>query len=140
MSESDLSEPVLSHESAFIDIAVHAVEPSLSGVLPHLEVPAVSEHGLTLGVLRYHELVAVELAQQVVVVEVGTCIDERFLLVGFLHEMQELEERVTEFLCRQVTLGFHVYHRQQILIARSALCHEVFQLSLLWNAGTIEMI
>ena len=87
MSESDLSEPVLSHESAFIDIAVHAVEPSLSGVLPHLEVPAVSERGLTLGVLRYHELVAVELAQQVVVVEVGASIDEWLLLVCFLHEV-----------------------------------------------------
>lgn len=87
MSESDLSEPVLSHESAFIDIAVHAVEPSLSGVLPHLEIPAVSEHGLTLGVLRYHELVAVELAQQVVVVEVGASIDEWLLLVSFLHEV-----------------------------------------------------
>ena len=131
---------MFSHKSAFIYIAVYTVESSLSGILPHLNIPAITEHRLSLGVLGYHDLVAVELAEQVVVVEVGTCIDERFLLVGFLYEMQKLEERVTEFLCRQVALGFHVYHRQQILVTRSALCHEVFQLSLLWNAGTIEMI
>ena len=140
VSESDFSQSVLSHEPALIDIAVDAVQSSLSGVLPHLEVSSVPEHWLALGVLRYHELVAVQLAQEVVVVEVGSCIDEWLLLVCFLHEVKELEEGVAELFRLHAALGLHVYHRQQVLVARTALRHEILQLCLLWNAGTIEVI
>ena len=140
VSESNLSQSMPAHESALIHVAIDTVQFSLTGILPHFKVSSILEHWFSLGILCYHQFVAVELSQEIMVIEVGTRIDERLLSVCLFHEMQELEERVTEFLCRQVTLGFHVYHRQQILIARSALCHEVFQLSLLWNAGTIEMI
>ena len=112
MSESDLSEPVLSHESAFIDIAVHAVEPSLSGVLPHLEVPAVSEHGLTLGVLRYHELVVVEHALQIGVVEIRARVNEWALPVGFLHKDEKLGQGVAKFLAWHSAACLHVNHGQ----------------------------
>ena len=63
VSESDFSQSVSTHESALINVSVHAVELSLTRVLPHLEIPAVSEHRLSLGVLGNHQLVAVQFAQ-----------------------------------------------------------------------------
>ena len=92
MSESYFSQSVSAHESALVHIAIDAVEPSLTGILPHLDVSTILEHWLALGVLGYHDFVAVQFAEQVVVVEVGSRVDEGLLLVGFLHEMQELEE------------------------------------------------
>ena len=74
------------------------------------------------------------------VVEVGTGIDERLLSVGFFYQMQELEQRVAELFCVQSALGLHVYHRQQVLIARSALRHEILQLRLLRNLGAVEVV
>ena len=92
VSESDFSQSVSTHESALIHVSVHAVELSLTRVLPHFEVPAVSEYRHSLGVLSNHQLVAVQFAQQVIIVEIGSCVDEGLLPVGFLHEMEELEE------------------------------------------------
>ena len=140
MPEPDFPKPVVAHESALVHVSVDTIEPSFSCVLPHLEIASVLEHGYTLGVLSYHELVAVELAQEVMVVEVGASIDEWFLPVGFLHEQQKLEQRVAEFLRVQSALGFHVYHGQQVLVARTALGHEVLELRFLRYACAIEMI
>ena len=140
VSESDFSQSVSAHESALIHVSVHAVELPLTRILPHLEIPAVSEHRFSLGVLGNHQLVAVQFAQQVTIVEIGTGVDERFLPIGFLHEMQELEEGVAEFFRFHSALGFHINHREQILVARAALRHEVLQLGLLGDAGTIEVV
>ena len=140
VSESDFSQSVSAHESALVHVSVHAVELSLTRILPHLEIPAVSEHRFSLGVLGNHQLVAVQFAQQVTVVEIGSGVDERFLPIGFLHEMQELEEGVAEFFRFHSALGFHINHREQILVAWSALRHEVLQLGLLGDSGTIEVV
>ena len=140
VSESDFSQSVSTHESALIHVSVHAVELSLTRVLPHFEIPAVSEHRLSLGVLGNHQLVTVQFAQQVIIVEIGSGVDEGLLPIGFLHEMEELEEGVAEFFRFHSALGFHINHREQILVARAALRHEVLQLSLLGDAGTIEVV
>ena len=92
MSEPDFSQSMPSHETAFVNIAIDAVQSSLTGILPHFEVSAVCQHWFALGILSYHELIAVQLAKQVMVVKVGSSIDERLLSVCLFHEMQELEE------------------------------------------------
>lgn len=92
VSESDFPQSVSAHEAALIHVSVYAVELSLTGVLPHLDISAIAEHRFTLAVLGNHQLVAVEFAQQIIIVEIGTGIDERLLAIGLLHEMQELEE------------------------------------------------
>ena len=63
MSESDFSQPVPSHEAAFVDITIDSVQSAFTCILPHLEVSAVSQYGFPLGVLGNHELVAVQFAQ-----------------------------------------------------------------------------
>lgn len=140
VSESDFSQSVSTHESALIHVSVHAVELSLTRVLPHFEIPAVSEYRHSLGVLSNHQLVAVQFAQQVIIVEIGSGVDEGLLPVGFLHEMEELEEGVAEFFRFHSALGFHINHREQILVARAALRLEVLQLGLLGDSGTIEVV
>ena len=140
VSESDFPQSVSAHEAALIHVSVYAVELSLTGVLPHLDISAIAEHRFTLAVLGNHQLVAVEFAQQIIIVEIGTGIDERLLAIGLLHELQELEERVAELLGFHTALGLHINHREQILVARAALRHEVFQLGLLRDAGTIEVV
>lgn len=90
--ESNLSQSMPAHESTLIHVAVDTVQFSLTGILPHFKVSPILEHRLTLGILGYHQLVAVELSQEIMVIEVGTRIDERLLPVCLFHEMQELEE------------------------------------------------
>ena len=92
MSESNLSQSMPAHESALIHVAIDTVQFSLTGILPHLKVSSILEHWFSLGILCYHQLVVVELSQEIMVIEVGTRIDERLLSVCLLHEMQELEE------------------------------------------------
>ena len=140
MSESDFSEFVAPHETALVHIAVYSVEPALTRILPHFEISTISQHRDALRILGNHQLVAVELAQKIVVIEIGSCIDKGFLLVCLLYEMQKLEERIAEFFCIHAALRLHVNHRQEVLISRSALGHEIFQLPLLRDACSVEMI
>lgn len=140
MSESDFSEFVAPHETALVHIAVYSVEPALTRILPHFEISTISQHRDALRILGNHQLVAVELAQKIVVIEIGSCIDKGFLFVCLLYEMQKLEERIAEFFCIHATFRLHVNHRQEVLISRSALGHEIFQLPLLRDACSVEMI
>ena len=59
MPEPQFAQFVLAHETAFVHIAVDAVQVSFTGVLPHGYVTAVCKHRLLVGVLRYHDEVAV---------------------------------------------------------------------------------
>ena len=140
MSEPDFSQSMPSHEPAFVNIAIDAVQSSLTGILPHFEVSAVCQHWFALGILSYHELIAVQLAKQVMVVKVGSSIDEWLLLICFLYQIQKFEQRIAELFGIESALGFYVYHRQQVLISRTALSLEILQLCLLWNLGTVEVI
>lgn len=92
VSESNLSQSMPAHESTLIHVAIDTVQFSFTGILPHLKVSSILEHWFSLGILCYHQLVAVELSQEIMVIEVGTRIDERLLSVCLFHEMQELEE------------------------------------------------
>ena len=140
MSEPDFSQSMPSHEPAFVNIAIDTVQSSLTGILPHFEVSAVCQHWFALGILSYHELIAVQLAKQVMVVKVGSSIDEWLLLIYFLYQIQKFEQRIAELFGIESALGFYVYHRQQVLISRTALSLEILQLCLLWNLGTVEVI
>ena len=140
MPESDFSEFVAPHETALVHIAVYSVKPALTRILPHFEISPISQHRDALRILGNHQLVAVELAQKIVVIEIGSCIDKGFLLVCLLYEMQKLEERIAEFFCIHAAFRLHVNHRQEVLISRSALGHEIFQLPLLRDACSVEMI
>ena len=82
-----LAQRVLAHETALIDIALDAVDAPLARVLPHRDVTVVFQARLAFGVLRYHNLVAVKFAQQILVIEVCACIDKGFLLVMLLHQV-----------------------------------------------------
>ena len=128
------------HESALIHVAIDTVQFSFTGILPHLKVSSILEHWFSFGILCYHQFVAVELSQKIMVIEVGTRIDERLLSVCLFYEMQELKERVTKLLCLLPTPGLYVDHRQEILVARTALSHEILQLGLLRNTGTINVV
>ena len=92
VSESNLSQSMPAHESTLIHVAIDTVQLSLTGILPHFKVSSILEHWFSLGILCYHQLVAVELSQEIMVIEVGTRIDERLLPVCLFHETQELEE------------------------------------------------
>ena len=88
MSESNLSQSMPAHESTLIHVAIDTVQFSLTGILPHFKVSSILEHWFSLGILCYHQLVAVELSQEIMVIEVGTRIDERLLPVCLFHETQ----------------------------------------------------
>lgn len=92
VSESNLSQSMPAHESTLIHVAIDTVQFSLTGILPHFKVSSILEYWFSLGILRYHQLVAVELSREIMVIEVGTRIDEGLLPVCLFHEMQELKE------------------------------------------------
>ena len=81
---------MFAHETALVYITVHAIDVPFACVLPHGDVAVVGKFGFALGVLGNHELVAVYLAFEVVVVEVGESVKQGFLLVGFFHKHEEL--------------------------------------------------
>lgn len=140
MTEPNLAELVLAHEPTLVDVAVDAVEMAFTGVLPQDVLLSIGEDGLTRGVLCDHELIVVEQSLEVGVVETRTGVDEGPLPVGFLHEDEELRERVAKLFLRQSAAGLDIDHRQQILIAGATLCHKVVKLLHLTDARTIEVV
>lgn len=140
MPEPDFSQSVVAHESAFVHISVNAVEMSFTRVLPQYEIEVVFQNRLLRGVLGNHHLVVAQEPQQVVVVEIGTRVKKRFLLVSLLYEIEEREQRVSESLFAQSASRLNVDHGQQILVSRPALGHEVLKLRLLRNLWAVEMV
>lgn len=140
MSEPYLSKLMPSHEAAFVYIAINAIEMPLTRVLPHDKVQMVVEHRLITRVLGNHHLVVVKHSKEIDIIEVGIGVNERLLLIRFLHEIEKLEERVTELSLAQPAPRLNVNHRDQVLVTRPALGHKVSQLRLLRDVWTIEMI
>ena len=125
---TQLAQSVLPHKPALVDISPDAVDMSLSGVLPQQIIFVVGKDRLFRGVLGYHELVVVEFANEIAVVEVCACVDKRFLMIGLLHHVEKLEQRVAESLIAHALLGLHVNHWDKILLARTTLSFEILKL------------
>lgn len=75
VSEAYFAERMLPHEAALVDIAIHAIDVPLARILPHDEVAVVGKYGFTLGILGYHQLIVVNLALEIVVVEIGESVE-----------------------------------------------------------------
>ena len=72
MSKSYLFQSVLPHESALVDLSLHAHHVPLARVFPQGEVALVGPHCFAHSVFFYHHLLVVNLALQVFVVEIRT--------------------------------------------------------------------
>ena len=74
------------------------------------------------------------------IVEIAEGIEQRLLVIGFLHHFQEREQGVAESLGRQPVRRLNIYHGNKVLLFRNTLRHKVLQLLTLFRLGTIEMI
>ena len=140
VSELQLAELMVAHETALVNVSLDAVEVSLSGVLPKGDVPIVDEYRQTLRVLSNHQQVSVELSCEVLVVEVRSGVDERSLTIFVLHHLKELEQRVAELLRAKSSRCFYVDHRYKVLLAWLTLHQHIFHLRLLVRLRTIEVV
>ncbi len=62
---------VPAHETALVNISVYSDDTPFSGILPHGDVAVVGQDRFFLSVHCYHYLIFVNLATQVLVVEVS---------------------------------------------------------------------
>ena len=93
MSEPDFPEAVAPHETALVHIAADTHDTPFTRVLPHGDIPAVGQHGFFLRIHRNHQLIVIDLTQQMLVVEIAEGIEQRLLTIGALHHSQEPEKR-----------------------------------------------
>ena len=140
MPEAYFAHGVVAHEARLVHMSFYAVDASALGVLPHCIVFLVDENRRVLCVAGYHEWISVNLTCEISVVEVLVGVEQRLLSDSFLHEVDELEQRVAEAVCVVAAGILDVYHRKQILLLRLALGKEVLKLRLLVNLWTVEMI
>ena len=140
MVEADIAQTVITHESALIHIAADTHNPTLTRVLPHRNVASVCEYGFFIQIHRYHQLIIVDFAYEVLIVEVAIGVEQGFLLIGFLHHLEETQQLVTKHVRRQSSRCLDVDHRDKILLARTALGLEVLQLLIQGCSRTEEMI
>ena len=131
---------MVAHEAAFVNVAVDATQAALAGVLPDEVVVAVFQHWLRRTILRYHERIAVHLAGQIFVIEVGAAIDEGFLAVVVFYEFEELEQGVAKLLYSQAGCHLYIDERYEVLLAGTTLQHEVRQLRLLLCLCPVEVV
>ena len=128
------------HKAAPIYITADAIDATLTSVLPHGNLAIVCHHGFVVGIHGNHYLILVNLALQVLVVEVATGIDEWLLLIGFFHKVEEVEQGIAEDISRQAASALHINHRNKVLLLRNALRLEIAQLLKLVGLGAIEMV
>ena len=74
MHKPQFPQRVFSHQSAFVNISIDAVDSALGGILPRCVVVTVVKNRFSAAVLGNHKLVAVNLSSQIMVVEVCTSI------------------------------------------------------------------
>ena len=96
MTEPYLTQVMVPHKTALVDITTNAGYATLARILPHRDFSLVSNDGLLFCVHRNHEFVVVNLTLQMLVIKVATRIYQWFLLIGFLDEVEKVEQRVTE--------------------------------------------
>lgn len=128
------------NKTTLIHIARNSGYASLACVLPQCVVAIVCKYRLLIGIHGNHQLPAVKLATQMAVVEITACIEQRLLVVGFLHKIEKAEQRVAKLLIGQPAGALDVNHRNKILLTWQTLSHEIFKLHVLWSLGTVEMI
>ena len=75
MPESDFAEAMTPHKPTFVHKAADAYDTSLAGVLPHRDITSIGQHGFFLRIHRNHQLVVVNLSQQMLVVEIAEGIE-----------------------------------------------------------------
>ena len=92
MLKSYVAQTMPAHEPALVNIALDPDDTPFAGVLPHGDVPAVIQHRFLLGVHRDHQLIVIELAKKMLVVEITVGVDQRCLMIGLLHHPQEGDE------------------------------------------------
>ena len=140
MAETDLAEGMVAEEARLVHIAVYADDAALSSVLPHSDVATVGQHGLLILVHGNHQLVVVELAYKMPVVEIAEGVDQGLLMIGALHHPKESRQRVAELSIGHIARRLYINHRNQILLAGQALGGEVTQLLVQRRLGAEEVI
>ena len=140
MSEEDVAEGVVTHETALIDMTRDASDAATGRILPETDVTAIGQNRFLVGVHGYHELIVVEFALEILIIKVAARIDQRFLVIGLLHERKEGDERIAKSLLTQSARRFHIEHGHQILLAWQALGSEVLQLQVQLYLWTEKMV
>ena len=92
MAEAYLAKAMVSHKAALIHIATDTRNASLTSILPHGNLAVVSDYGFFVCVHGNHDFVVVNLTLQMLIIEVATGIDERFLLIGLFYQVEEIEQ------------------------------------------------
>ena len=101
MAEADFAQAMTPEEPRLVDIAVDADDTALAGVLPQGDVAFISQHRLLVEIHGYHQLIVIELANEVPVVEIAEGVDERFLMIGHFDHAEECKQRVAELVYLQ---------------------------------------
>ena len=91
MAEPDLSQTMVPHKATLVHIATDTCYITFTCILPHRNLTVVGNNGLVFCIHGNHDLVVINLALQMLVVEVAPRVDERFLLVSLLHKVKEIE-------------------------------------------------
>ena len=132
---------MFSHDATLVHVAFHSAQPSFAGVLPDDVVASVGQFRLFVAIHGNHERISFESALQVLVVEVAVGVDEGLLMVGLLHQVKHLRQRVAELLGGHPGIVLHVEHGDEVLLGRQTLRLEVVYLQTqvhLWPEEMIE--
>lgn len=135
-----LSQTVLPHETALIDMSHDTIDGTFTSVLPNGIIAVIGQDRLAIAVLRYHQGIAINNTNQIFIVKVRTGVEKGFLLVGFFYHLKESGERIAECLSREPAAGFDVDHGYKVLVARLTLGHEVGQLLRKFSLWTKKVV
>lgn len=125
MVEADIAQAMITHEPTLIHKAADTHDPTLTRILPHRNVASVFEYGFFIQIHRYHQLIIVDLAHEVLIVEIAIGVEQGLLLVGFLYHLEKTQQLVAEHIRRQASRRLDVDHRNKVLLSRAALGFEV---------------
>lgn len=141
MPVTNLAQTVPPHQAAFVHIGIDAVDSALGRVLPNDIVALIAKHRRLVGIHGDHEFVVVNLPGKILVVEIPSGVEQRFLFISFLYHVEKLEQRVAESRVAQPSFALDVYHGYQVLVARPALSLEIIELFLqfgLWAEKVVR--
>ena len=98
MMEPDVTQAMITHKSALIHIAVDSHDPTLARILPHRDVATVCENGFFIQIHRYHQLIIIDFAYKVFIVEITISVYQWLLAIFHFHHLKESKQLFTEHI------------------------------------------
>ena len=98
MSEADFPQAMTPKEPGLVNIAIDTDDTAFTRILPHRNVTFICQYGFLVEIQSNHQLVIVEFAYEMPVIEISERIYQWLLMICLFNQTKKSMQRIAECL------------------------------------------